>query len=225
MTTVIIIAIVGVLLVALYAIFEHQKNQRMVDNGTFKGVFLQTTGRERTVFCTIGRDTPNIPDVYQGAAVSWQEIIVPVPGKDEASCPRYFTNKYAVFTSKYPGGKGLWARITSVDIPMTTWHTGNPIPAVTKQPAEQTMDNAKIVSVIIGFLRDEKAGEIAMTQSARNQKLIEAAARTINPNYVLMGFAAILVTNILAIYYVIQLNSDMNSVQKGIEHIEKLLGA
>jgi len=225
MTTVIIIAVVGVLLVALYAIFEKLRNQRVVDSGAIKGVFLSKTGRERTLICTLGRDTPEIPEVYEGTAVGWQEVIAPIPGKDLDSSPRYFTNKYASFTSKYPGGKGLWARITSVDIPYTTWHAGNPIPAVTKEPARQVMDNAKIVATILGFLRDEKASEIAMTQSARNQKLIEAAARTINPNYVLMGFAAILVTNILAIYYVIQLNSDMNSVQKGIEHIEKLLGA
>lgn len=228
MPTVIIVVLAGILAIAIFAIIEKMRYQRLADSGAIKGVFLQKTGRARPLMCKLGRNTPEIPDVFKDEAIGWQEVIVPIPGKEEESCPRYFTNKYATFTDRYPGGKGLWARITSVDIPYTTWHAGNPIPAVSKKTLDGHKSDQALVSEIIGYLRDEKASEIAMMASSRNAKLEEAVRRQINPNYVLLAFAALLITNILAIYYVVQLQGDLNEtnneINSGIDALRTLLG-
>lgn len=223
-----ILVLAGIMIICIWGIVEKIRNQKAVDNGIFKGVFLQKTGRARVLMCKLGRNTPEIPETYVGVAVGWQEVIVQIPGKDEEQCPRYFTNKYATFTDRWPGGKGIWSKITSVDMPMTTWHMGNPIPAVTKQPAEQAKESQTIVAEIVGYLRDEKASEIAMQAASRNFKLEEAIKKQINPNYILLGFAAILVTCILAVYFTLQLQSDINQmdndINSSLDSLRTLLG-
>lgn len=228
----------GALLLCIWAIIERLRNQKAVDNGAFKGIFLQKTGRARPLLCKLGRNTPEIPDTYKekfaeyGVSVGWQEIVVPIPGVEEGSCPRYFTNKYATFTDRYPGGKGLWARVTSVDMPYTVWHAGNPIPAVARQPGEQAKEGRALMAEIMGHLRDESASANAMQAAHRNVKLEaqvnEALRSKLNPNHVLMGFAALIVTNIVAIYFMVQLQGDFNEttneLNAGIDGLRMLLG-
>jgi len=214
MTTVIILILVGVLIVALYAIFEKLKNQRFVDGGACKCEIIPSSGIIRTIYGTLGQNTP-----------VGQEVKLKIPGRTIDSCPVYYTNQYSTFKDRYPGGKGLWSRITSVEIPKITYYAGDPRPAIFRQTEEGKEKAEIIVSEIQGYLRDEKATSIIMTRSAKTEALLKAASRSINPNYVLMGFASILITNIVAIYFALQAKDSMDKVSLGIEHIQKLLGA
>jgi len=221
MITVIILILVAVVLVALYAIFEKLKNQRFVDSGAIKCEIIPQSGKERVVFGKLGQNTP----AGQAVMVGQRDVKLKIPGKADEDCPVYFANKYSIFDSSYPGGKGIWSRITSVNIPKVTYFAGDPIPAIFRQDETGRTRAQIVVSEVLGHMRDERASFIMMTQSRERNAWLEAAKRQINPNYVLMGFAAILVTNIVAIYFALQAKDAMDKVSLGIDHIEKLLGA
>jgi len=221
MITVIILILVGGLLVALYAIFEKLKNQRFVDSGAVKCEIIPQSGKKRTIYGKLGQNTP----AGQAVMAGQRDIKLKIPGKADEDCPIYFANKYSLFDASYPGGKGLWARITSVTIPEVTYFAGDPVPAIFRPDEEGKLRSQIIVSEVLGHMRDERASHIMMTQSKERNAWLEAAKRQINPNYVLMGFASILITNIVAIYFALQAKDSVDKALTGIEHIEKLLGA
>lgn len=215
LTTIILVLFAAVAIIAVFAIVERLRNQRLVDGGAFKGNFLLKSGKEKPIICKTGRETP------QGV-----EILVPIPGKE--SQPTYYTDRFATFDSQFPGGKGIWNRIISVGIPTTTWYAGDPRPAIYHQSEKSKQESRIVISEIQAYLRDEKASAAAMQASMRNEKLELLSRNRINPNHALIAVASILITNIVAIYFIVQLQGDVNSMnnhlQSSMDAIRTLLG-
>jgi hypothetical protein len=202
-----------VVLIIAFEMYERWKWQKIAR----EGILCEFTTDTRRAIKKIGKLGNPLPNGTPVIIKDRKGLISFSGGQKKEDETVYIVTKDSTYDVEMPDN-ALLGVLVKVTVPKVYYKMGNPIP--------QMFESSRGIATgrILADMFNEKATQIAMSESVKNAERDEQLKQKLNPMYIYAGLIAMCLLGLVSVYFAYKASSNVSDVKDSIDVIRKGMG-